>query len=209
MLPILFLSVGPFGQGVLRCLKMLRSDILETKVDSSLNPETWPAGRIYVVVAWRPVSHLCELVDELSHANKRPFIPFIAEGRHLRLGPVVVPGEGSCWSCWVRRSRQHDLSARQRLAIWKHYTANPRSGPRGFLEPFAVIAAAKIASTVDGLESGHDVAGHIWQIDVLTRRIVTGTTVSTHGCGRCGLNRSSSERSYAEMRRALTHLWQS
>jgi bacteriocin biosynthesis cyclodehydratase domain-containing protein len=205
--PVLVISVGPFGRAVSRHLASLRPDTVETAGEDAGPPATWPLSRITVVAAWRPVPDLCEVADTESHRSGRPFIPLIADSVTLCLGPVVVPGSGGCWSCWARRTRQHAPGLSRRNALWRHYSEHAGSGPQGFLDPFAVVAAVRVSQTVDALDSAQAVAGQAWQIHMITRRITTGTVVGVHDCPRCGLHRSAPTRSYVEMQQALRSRW--
>lgn len=200
------LSVGAFGIAVARYLKAFRRDLWETVVtdESTVQPKI---AHVTVVAAWRPVPKLCELVDELSFEWQRPFIPVMVESAALRLGPVVIPGRGACWHCWTARSRQHSELAPAQLALLQHYTSNPEAGPQGYLEPFAMMAAARIAQIIEELDSSAAIPGYVWQIDMMTRAINTSMVVGVHGCPRCGIDRLARELGFAEMQRELSYLW--
>ena len=203
------LSVGDFGQAVATHLKALQPDVVETVVknDTVPMPEMWPASRVTVIAGWRPAPNLCELLEELSYRWQRPFIPLFQVSSVLRLGPVVVPGEGPCWSCWIQRFRQHAEWPEAEAALLEHYARHAEAGPRGFLEPFAVMAAARLSQTLQQLSAKDPIAGQIWQIHMLTREITTGQMVGVHGCPRCGLHREPSVRAFATMREDLAYLW--
>ena len=207
--PLHLLSVGPFGGAVARYLRALRVDICETHVvnNSILQPDTWPITRMNILAAWRPVPKLCELLDEHSHRQRRPFIPLVMDSTALRLGPIVVPGGGSCWECWMRRSRQHENWPKERAALLQYYATHPDTGPKGYIEPFAMMGAARLAQTIDALDLSNATPGQIWEIDVMTRRITVGKVIGVHGCSRCGLARPDSTRSVAQMQQELHYLW--
>jgi bacteriocin biosynthesis cyclodehydratase domain-containing protein len=200
------LSVGPFASAVAGWLKIFRNDVIETSVtdEQGVQPEI---ARITVVAAWRPVSRLCELLDTLSFEWPRPFVPLIVESSILRLGPIVMPGRGACWHCWQQRARQHSEWAFAQSALLQHYASSPQAGPQGFLEPFAMMAAARIAQVIEDLDSQSAVPGFIWQVDMLSRVIKTAVTVGIHDCPRCGLHRPMAELSFAAMQRDLAYLW--
>jgi bacteriocin biosynthesis cyclodehydratase domain-containing protein len=207
--PVHLLSVGAFGQAVAAYLRSLRTDVVEMVVsnDTVPLPEMWPVARAGIIAAWRPVPHLCELLDDLSYTWQRPFVPLVLDSTVLRLGPIVIPGAGSCWGCWAQRFRQHSERPQEQAALWRHYASHVDSGPRGYLEPYALMAATRIAQTIDELDSSKAVPGHIWQIDMMTRVITTSKVVGVHDCGRCGLHRSPSARSFAGMQQELGYLW--
>jgi bacteriocin biosynthesis cyclodehydratase domain-containing protein len=207
--PVHLLSVGTFGQAATTYLRGLRADIVETVVSNDVVPlpELWPSARAMFIVAWRPVPHLCELLDDLSYTWQRPFVPVILDSTILRLGPVVIPGRGSCWGCWAQRFKQHAERPAEQAALWLYYASHVDSGPRGYLEPFALMAASRMAQVIDAIDSSTAPAGSTWEIDMMTRVITTGTVVGVHDCPRCGLHRTPSTRSFAVMREELAYLW--
>lgn len=202
------LSIGSFGRAVAHYLRDFRSDLVETVVtdDTIALPDVWPTSCANIVASWRPVPHFCELLDELSFKWERPFVPVILDSTLLRIGPVVLPKLGSCWSCWVRRYAQHDAWREERRALLEHYASHPTVGPQGYLEPFAMIAASRLASILGSVRGDSSAAGHIWQIDVITRQVTMGKVVGVHDCPRCGLHRRA-ERSFADLHRDLGYLW--
>jgi bacteriocin biosynthesis cyclodehydratase domain-containing protein len=203
------LSVGSFGRAVAHYLIEFGENISETEAEGGpASPSsTWQTARINILAAWRPVPRLCEMLDQLSFEWQRPFLPVVLDSTALRVGPAVVPGSGPCWGCWVRRSMQHADSPKEQAALLRHYAENAADGPRGFLEPFAMMAATRALKTIEALESSIDVAGYIWQIDILTRNITSGTLVGVHDCPRCGMHRPALTRSYAELQEQLRYLW--
>ena len=210
--PIQVLSVGPFGKAVARCVATLRGDCIDTPVEGSTMHEAggWLKGRMILVAAWRPVNGLCRALDRMSHERQLPFVPLIADSMTLRVGPVVIPGRGSCWTCWHLRYRQHARALHHRQAVWQHYETYPEAGPSGYLEPYAMLGAARLCEVVDAVEAvdeGRSVAGTVWQIDMLTREITTSTSVGVDGCAQCGLRRDPNGRTVAEMQKALEYLW--
>ena len=209
--PVHILSVGAFGRTVARRLRAVRPDVLETVVDygaAAARPEEWPDARVNMIATWRPSVDFCELLDQICYESQRPFIPLVLNSTVLCLGPVVVPGQGSCWGCWSRRLRQHTSGLSQMVTVWHYYATHPEAGPEGYLEPFAAIGAARLSETVEELDSSAEVGGHVWQVDLMTREITTSTVVGVHGCPRCGLHRPPETRTFAEMQRALAYLWQ-
>jgi len=202
--------VGPFGRAVSGYLKGLIPDTIENEAVPGKMPllEQCLRARINAVAAWRSVPDLCEFLDKSSHESRRPFLPLILDATALRLGPVVVPGSGGCWSCWMKRSSQHAPWPKEQDMIRQYYSAHPNSGPEGYLEPFAMMGAIRIKQTIDALDSSTAVPGYIWQINMLTRQITTGVVAGLHDCPQCGLHRSGLARSFTEMRRDLAYLWE-
>ena len=204
--PVHVVSVGPLGRAIARHLRSLRADTVETSGEAGVPPDP-PAARLTVVASWRPAPALCEWWDAHSHERGRPFIPVVADSAILSVGPVIVPGASACWRCWIRRTRQHAPGLSRKVALWRHYAEQTDAGPQGYLEPFALAAAARVSQMVDALERGEAVAGQVWQVHMISRRITLGTVVGVHGCPRCGLGREAAARSHADMREALASLW--
>ena len=207
--PVHVLSIGAFGQAVTQYLRELSTGLLETVIsdDTIALPAAWPKSRAIVIASWRPVPHFCELLDDLGFAQGRPFIPVILDSTILRLGPVVIPNKGSCWACWARRYTQHDTWRQERRPLLEHYMSQSSAGPQGYLEPFAMMAASRLALILDALEDPNPPAGQVWQMDIVTRVIAAATVVGVHDCPRCGLHRPMAERSFADMRSDLAYLW--
>jgi bacteriocin biosynthesis cyclodehydratase domain-containing protein len=205
------LSVGSFGRAVAQYLSALCPKLVETRVtdDTIVLPTMWPSCSTNFLASWRPVPHLCGLLDELSFKWERPFVPIILDSTFLRVGPVVAPRYGPCWGCWMSRSTQHDDWSRERLALFDFYASHPDEGPRGYLEPFAMMAASRMAAILEAVKSSNlnAAAGHIWQIDMLTREITTATVIGVDDCSRCGLHRPPATRSFAVMQKELAYLW--
>lgn len=208
--PVHIFSVGALGQATAGYLRKLRQDVTETAVVNNVVPlpETWPASRINVLASWKPAPSLCQLLEEITFSSFCPFVPLMVDSTVLRLGPVVLPGEGCCWSCWVKRWKQHSESPEAHSALLGYYAAHPEAGAQGFLEPFAVIAASRLAETIEDLDASLTAGGSIWQMDLLTREIVTSVAVGVHNCPRCGLHREAANLSYTGLEKDLAYLWE-
>jgi bacteriocin biosynthesis cyclodehydratase domain-containing protein len=203
--PVQVICFDPFGRAVAADLVTLRTDCITTIMTENIAVPARP--RLRVIIASRPVPNVWNFLDEASHDSRCSFLPLTADGATLRLGPVVIPGQGSCWSCWTKRERQHDPWADRRDALVQYYEAHPRDGPKGYLRPFTLMGAVRLSAAIDELDAGSALGGYFWQIDMITREIVTGRAVGVDDCARCGLRRPSATRSVAEMKDALRHLW--
>jgi hypothetical protein len=103
--------------------------------------------------------------------------------------------------------QQHDRHFDTRKRLWNHYEANEDIGPDGFLEPFSLLGAARLSSTIDALESESALGGQIWHIDMITGEIAISKVIGVDSCPSCGLHRSPANRSVLEIRAALSYLW--
>lgn len=207
--PVHVLSAGPFGRAVARHLHSLRGDLAHTDVADNLVPlpSTWPAARIRVLVTWRPAAGLCELLNQFSYETQRSFIPVMQDLTAIRVGPIVMPGNGPCWHCWITRWRQHSGWVKERMALTQYYSSHPQDGPRGYLEPLAAMAAIRLDEVIAAVDAETAVPGYIWQIDVLTGEINAGIVVGVHDCRWCGLSKPKETRAVAELRQELRDLW--
>jgi hypothetical protein len=107
----------------------------------------------------------------------------------------------------MTRSNQHDVNRRYRPELTRFYEENPQAGPKGYLEPLAMISAAQIAEIIRQAGCLDRIAGNIWQMDLFTRGVSTGKLAGTDDCPRCGLNRPLESRTYSDLRKALAFLW--
>ena len=203
------MTLGRFADAVYEYLQELCPDVAQTRLDDMSLPAELAelGGRIYILVAWRPAPSICSALNKRSHLTGRPFVPIIVDNTALQLGPVVLPNQGACWECWVRRSNQHSPWPAARDALFKYYDANAQAGPPGYLEPLAMVAAAEIAAIVEAVDSGSARGGYVWHMDIITRAITTSTVVGVHGCDQCGLGRSVDERTFSAMRDDLSWLF--
>jgi len=205
---IAIFPVGGFGHAVAERLSAMSLETEIADVGGVLS-NALAMARVVVLASWRPVPVLFERLDDACHAAGKPLAPVLLDGTILRVGPLVVPGSGPCWHCWVQRLEQHASRSDPRLRLREFYRTSPAdAGPCGYLDAFALIAAARVFQLLQAWLTGAALPGNVWQIDMLTRVVATSTTVGIHGCPRCGLNRSAGERTYASLREALAHLWE-
>jgi bacteriocin biosynthesis cyclodehydratase domain-containing protein len=203
-------SVGTFGKAVAGYLAKLCSNVeqLDWTGTASLDRNAWSAPKVRILAAWRPVPELCSFWDGLSHQNAHPFIPVIIDSAALCVGPVIVPAAKSgCWQCWQLRSQQHTKDRQERRALLQFYETNPSVGPAGYLESFALIGAAQVASAIQSADHLRQAAGKIWQIDIFTRAVSVGYLIGVDGCSRCGMGRPLQDRSWADIRHKLAFMW--
>jgi hypothetical protein len=62
-----------------------------------------------------------------------------------------------------------------------------------------MLAAAQISRTLRRLEDGAAVGGSVWQMDVISRDVVTSTVIGVDACPRCGLQRPFEGRTFREL----------
>ncbi len=198
-------AIGPFGDHVARVLAELRPGVRRVDDAGIGGPVA-----VRVLAAWRPVPALAGEVDARSRREGVAFLPVIAEPPRIVVGPVSVPSWPGCWACYHRRVLQHDPRPAESRTLLAFYDAHPEAGPAGYLPVLADLAAARAAAMLRRLERAPgEVAGRVWQMNVLTPRPSEGTVVGVHGCPSCGLGRNEEERSSAELQAALRWLHES
>jgi bacteriocin biosynthesis cyclodehydratase domain-containing protein len=201
-------SIGPFGHRVAKFLTTFRGDVFHTPLsEAALDFEGVRRARIQIVAAWRPVPTLCERLNEISFESTCPFVPVIIDATVLQVGPVVVPGLKGCWTCWTKRCSQHMPKSSEQFELARHYASHPNQGPGGYLPPFAALAASRLSEIIDAIDLGEDIGGHVWRIDMITRKTTVATMVGVHGCPQCGLPRPEETRSIDDIRAQLSYLW--
>jgi len=136
---------------------------------------------------WRPWPALCGRSDELAFEYRCPWLPIIMDHPHLRVGPLVVPGHGACFSCFAARQAQHDDQRTASAAVLQAYDLDGRLGPQGYLCHHARLAAA-LAHVVLGRlgETSGSVAGQVVSANVLGSGFRTHRVAARPGCSRCG-----------------------
>jgi len=198
------ISIGAFGRAVVRHLRDQRSKFSEASSNHLNSPLRNSA---VILAAPHPAPALCESWASLAQEKGRAFLPVVIDESIIRLGPVIVPGLSGCWRCWMARYRQHDPHPRETAALHAFYNDHPESGPGGYLEPFAWIAASQLRAILDSRASLERWAGKLWQVDIFSREVTTGELVGVDGCCCCGLPRPLHSRTYTEMRESLAYLW--
>lgn len=201
------ITVGAFGKAVARNLRTL-IEFRETTIEyGAKRDQGWSMADINVVVAWRPVPRICALLDDLCFERRTRFLPLILDGTVMIVGPFVVPGAGSCWHCWNIRCQQHAAWPTEREALLSFYASHPAEGPNGYLEPFAMMGAARINEAVSLFQGEQAIPGEIWQIDMLSLDITQTVAIGVNDCPRCGLRRPAATRSFSELQKRLAYLW--
>lgn len=202
--PIDIIIIGSFGAAVTRNLKRFDVHFRESVWTDETTINKISSSALLVIAAWRPFPEICEFADAFCHARGMRFLPVILGPQNLEIGPLVVPGMSACWNCWRRRSKQHDPYRKERTVIDQYYSKHLDRGPLGFLEPFALIAAACVAESSKRLTG---IAGQLCQVDLFTRKVINSRVIGIDGCSRCGLNGDQEVRTYEYLKRELSYLW--
>jgi len=208
---IAVVALGPFGHAVARLLASMRPGVAEAEPGGDPAAINAGAGAI-ILASWRPAPQLFDALDDECHKREKPLLPVLIDGTILRVGPLVIPGAGPCFRCWTQRLAQHASGSDPRLAVESFYGAcEDATGPRGYLEAYAAVGAARACQILGNVQAGTAEAGGVWQMEMLSRRTTASVAAGIHGCSRCGLDRPEAERAFAAIRAAvadeLADLW--
>jgi hypothetical protein len=206
---VLVLPVGDFGHAAAGHLKELMPsvDILAEATDSSAEALSKNPSAIVVLIAWRPVPMLSDLLDARSHSTGSTFVSLTIQDCTMLLGPIVMPGQGICWRCWNYRELESSVSPNVIQQRTTYYADHPTEGPRGYLPSFARLGAAQLMRSLISLESTVHSAGQVVRTNLYSRQITIGRAIGLDNCDRCGLHRPLPSRSYADLRTGLMSLW--
>ncbi|MEU2158860.1 TOMM precursor leader peptide-binding protein [Streptomyces sp. NPDC019396] len=183
------LAVGEFGTAVADRLHREHSDlaISSYRTGSMEVSAGWPDADLRILASWRETPKLAETLDARSADWGTPWFPVVAEHPRLRVGPLVVPGAGACYRCFLKRRAQHERDAAHTAALHAHYDAAPDSGPGGFLPHHVDMAAGMALDLLRRVESGDGerFAGTVRHWQVLEQHLSGGRVVGVHACDRC------------------------
>ncbi|MFB0842938.1 TOMM precursor leader peptide-binding protein [Paenibacillus oleatilyticus] len=193
------IAVGAFGMEVARRLEAKMQDVVITQADENgiYYPAGWPHARLHIVTSWRPVPSLGRLMDKLSGAWRKPWVPIIMDHPALTIGPVVVPGQEGCYACFSKRQIQHAPYGKYILESQDIYVRDFRLGPQGFLQAHAGMAVHLFLDIERRIRCNmKNEAGTVYEIHVIRGTTRKGKVTGFHGCPHCGLQREETTRSY-------------
>ncbi|MEN3585128.1 MULTISPECIES: TOMM precursor leader peptide-binding protein [unclassified Streptomyces] len=185
--PTHVLWTGAFGRGVADHLAATAGwSSSEADVLGRRSAE-WPHASLRVVATWRHETALLARVARLHAAWGTAWLPVVHEYPVIRVGPLVVPGEGPCYSCYLRRRGQHDQGRDVSRAIEASFESAPDNGVAGHTDAQTMIAAGVTVDLVSRHRAGRGVEpGHVVFYNVLTRSLFGDTLIGVHGCTDCG-----------------------
>ncbi|MFB6521202.1 TOMM precursor leader peptide-binding protein [Streptomyces sp. NPDC056401] len=186
--PLHTLWTGAFGERVATHISALTGSASTAARHDGTYSATWPHARLRIVATWRHEPVLTSRLSELHTAFGTPWLPVVLEYPKIRIGPLIVPGEGPCHDCYLARRSQHDRSPVGTAALRASAAADPEAGVSGFTEGQAMVAAGLAVDLVQarGGEPHAVAPGRVLFYDVLSRALITDTVLGVHGCPRCG-----------------------
>jgi bacteriocin biosynthesis cyclodehydratase domain-containing protein len=182
-------GVGPFGAAVTRVLSRSTPD--SQRVETSDMGRAFADHGLVVLVSGRLSPTEYETADAASAALSRPWLPAVLEGDRIRVGPVVAPGRGPCFQCYLRRRDQHDVNRATSALLRDHYAQNPEAAPGGFLPHHVSLAAGMTSAVLGALRDSTGPAlsrlsGQVFTMGTHDCTIRRDHVVALHGCIRCG-----------------------
>jgi bacteriocin biosynthesis cyclodehydratase domain-containing protein len=144
-------------------------------------------SRAFIATMWRPCPAACEEADVLAFHRQRPWLPVVMDHPHVRVGPVVVPGQGACFGCFTARYDQHDSRPDITAALRAGFDREPAFGPRGYLDHHARLAAALAQMALSDLSDDWlaAAAGQMLTFNVYRNAIRRHPVIARSGCPRC------------------------
>lgn len=134
------------------------------------------------VASWRSYPEVYDFIDQFCWDNKISWTLAELEGFHLNLGPLVVPTQSACFSCYAKRKACHHEAPDRKQAIEAAYDHQPDLGVSGFIQPLVSIACAHIE---DDLRPNSTNGGMFKTVDVLTSSVLESEVIGIHECPRC------------------------
>lgn len=190
---------GDFGRSVAARLKTHRPcwRVLGS-VDQLNGPSSWwwDSG-LLVLALWREYPALAVAVDDAAYTRRAAWVPVVLEHPYVRVGPLVIPGETSCYQCFRSRTAQHDPSAGLTDVLHSAYDANPALGPVGFTPSHVSMAAGLLLTLLEGPHVSRPgiPTSLVIRSHVVEQAFVAGHVVGVHSCIRCGIEQGAPKRS--------------
>jgi bacteriocin biosynthesis cyclodehydratase domain-containing protein len=143
-----------------------------------------------VAALWRPDPPLCEQADKLAFQHGRTWLPIVMDHPVIRIGPLVRPPAGPCFTCSYRRRVQHDAQHAVTAVVHAAYQADPTCGPGGYLPHHARLAAAIARMFLGAGSSGVTDANSLAPGSVITIRLTRNSmqasrVVPCSDCAHC------------------------
>lgn len=204
------LHYGRFGASVAEHLKRgfgFQTDVPEAWIKRGAPTSDRDIGFL-AVVGSRPLRKICQELDGLCWAIKRPWISCELTDTTLIIGPHVVPGASGCYICAIRRQDSHRANMEEvewQRAYETYFDSAPDIEIVGYTPAMVGLAVEAIAGTRDGCGLP---PGSIREITFPNVSLRQGTTVALHGCPRCReVKDRPGDRFVAELERHLHGFW--
>jgi bacteriocin biosynthesis cyclodehydratase domain-containing protein len=179
---MLILCSGNFGKAV--------ADRLQAKHDVTCVPLPDGCNRLdellqnqdFVGVAsWRPHPDLCKQIDNACFVHGIRWSMACLSENTLICGPLVIPGQGACYHCYLQRVASHHAAPDWERGAQSYYDEHVEAGPIGY--PMALVEIAAAALAEDAVASG--VGARLRSVDILGSGVQESEVIGIHRCPRC------------------------
>ena len=203
---ILLCVEGSFGRSVARDLKSYCFEVSEVYLDGATRVTEIPfaSGDVVVLISSKPLPSLCSDLDGIASSGELTFLALTLYGNYIQVGPLVRRWCECCWSCFQTRLAHHMGESDVRKTITNYYEDSAASGPQGFLRPFSLLSAARLAQVLCDLDLTTN-RDEVWQLSLDSGAIETGSPLGLHGCSRCGTQRVEETRTIDLLRCLVNH----
>lgn len=179
---MLILHSGNLGAAIAQRLQNRHAAKVADLHEAGAMLEQFLPGQAFVgVAAWRPFSDLFRLIDTACFKYGIRWSSVTLNEFSLNCGPLVVPGRGACYHCYLQRKESHNLASDWERAAQAYYTEHPQEGPLGYPQALVEIGAAALAE--DAMADA--TPARIRSVDVLGAGVQESTVIGIHRCPRC------------------------
>lgn len=141
-----------------------------------------------VIALSRPDPELCQRADQLAFDRNRSWLSIVMEHPVIRIGPLVRPPDGPCFTCSHRRRVQHEVGDELSAVVKAAYIGDPVWGPEGYLPHQARLAAGiahgLLLASGDG-DVDDEALHRVVTIQLINNYISGDLVVPCHDCVHC------------------------
>jgi bacteriocin biosynthesis cyclodehydratase domain-containing protein len=187
---IRILAYGPFGNAVGEHLTVLsRHDQRAVQV-VGVRDGIWlrrflAGGDLGILASFRDAASDVDAFAAAAASAGVAWLPVALGLRHVRVGPLVVPGAAPCSSCYSARLAQHRQAAGTASADLEHaFEQDDALGVEGYPPHIAAIAAGLALRLARSPACG-GVASRLFLIDIASDAVAAWKVIGVQGCLEC------------------------
>ena len=205
--PYILLCVeGSFGRSVARDLQSYSFEVSEVCIDGATTVAEIPVAStdIVVLISSKPLPSICRDLDGMASIGAFTFLAVTLYGNCIQVGPLVRRSCECCWTCFQTRLTDRLGNSDVRKTIANYYENSGASGPQGFLRPFSILSAARLAQVLYDLDMTTN-RHEVWQLSFDSGTTEVGSPLGLHGCSRCGMKRVEKTRTVDLLSSLVNH----
>lgn len=132
--------------------------------------------------------------NRLAHETATPWLLCRIQGLDGQVGPLIVPGETSCYECFKRR-RRTNLADYDLLESYERRRSEAPNGPLSTFAPFGkIVGGYATLDVVNYLTTGHALlAGRMMGVDLSTFTVDVNEVLRLPRCDVCGIDERAPE----------------